>query len=271
MDDDKYELITYEKTGGIACVTFNRPEKLNAMNAIMNAELKTAFQRVQEDDSVRVLVLTGAGRAFSSGEDVNNIYRGSVAQAERLAQDGVKVVQTPGAASPIPRFMHETVEKPVIAAVNGVAAGAGYGLALAADIRVTSTEARFAHIYLRRAMVASAETYWLPKLVGLGNALFHVLSADDLDAEEAYRIGLVQKLVKPQDLMSTTMELAEKIASGPPVAQKFTKKAMEKGILSSYEETMQFVGWARSVAGPSGETREGSKAFLEKRKPKFGT
>jgi 2-(1,2-epoxy-1,2-dihydrophenyl)acetyl-CoA isomerase len=268
---ESYELILYEEIGKVARVTFNRPEKLNAMNATMNAELGDVFRAVQENDGVRVLVLTGAGRAFSSGEDVNNIYRGSVAASERLApSDKVKSVRTPGAASPIPRLMHDTVEKPVIAAVNGVAAGAGYGLALAADIRIASTEARFAHIYLRRAMVASAETYWLPKFVGLGNALYHVLTADDLSAEEAYRIGLVQKLVAPEALMDETMAVAERIADGPPVAQKFTKMAMEKGILTTYEETMEFVGWARAVAGPSGETREGSRAFLEKRKPDFG-
>jgi 2-(1,2-epoxy-1,2-dihydrophenyl)acetyl-CoA isomerase len=264
-----YEQVIYEKLGPVARVTFNRPEKLNAMNQIMNSELRQVFEDVQKDDSVRVLVLTGAGRAFSTGEDVNNIYRGSVAQRDRLSATGVKNVATPGPASPMPRLMHETVQKPIISAVNGVAAGAGYGMALASDFRFASTEARFAHIYLRRALVTSAETFWLPKLVGLGNALFHVLMADDIEADEAYRIGLVQKLLPPEKLMDETMSAAERIAAGPAVAQRFTKLAMERGLLSSYKETMEFVGWARSLAAGAGEVQEGSKAFLEKRAPNF--
>jgi 2-(1,2-epoxy-1,2-dihydrophenyl)acetyl-CoA isomerase len=264
-----YAQLIYDKVGPVAVVTFNRPEKLNAMNEIMNAELGQVFADVQKDDSVRVLVLTGAGRAFCSGEDVNNIYRGSVAQRERLSATGVKNIPTPVAASPMPRLMHETVQKPVIAAVNGVAAGAGYGMALASDFRFASTEARFAHIYLRRALVASAETFWLPKLVGLGNALYHVLMADEIDAEEAYRIGLVQKLLPPEKLMEETMSAAERIAAGPAVAQRFTKMAMERGLLSTYKETMEFVGWARALAAGAGEVQEGSRAFLEKRQPNF--
>jgi len=269
--ENSLEQVIFERIGSVALVTLNRPEKLNAMNAVMNSELGQVFEEVQGNEAIRVLVITGAGRAFCSGEDVNNIYRGSVAQAERAAQPGVKNVRTPGPASPVPRLMHDVVEKPILVAVNGVAAGAGYGLALAADIRFASPEARFAHIYLRRAMVASAETFWLPKLVGLGNALYHVLMADDLDAQEAYRIGLVQKLCPADQLIAETMAAAERISEGPAVAQRFTKKAMERGLLSTYRETMEFVGWARSVASASGETREGSRAFLEKKKPNFNT
>lgn len=267
--EKQYEQVIYEKLGPVARVTFNRPEKLNAMNAVMNSELRDVFEDVQRDNKVRVLVLTGAGRAFCSGEDVNNIYRGSVAQAERMSSAGVKNIPTPMSASPMPRLMHETVEKPIISAINGVAAGAGYGMALASDIRLASTEARFAHIYLRRALVTSAETFWLPKLVGLGNALYHVLMADDLDAEEAYRIGLVQRLLPPEKLMEETMAAAQRIAEGPALAQRFTKMAMEKGLLSTYKETMDFVGWARALAATAGEVQEGSRAFLEKRKANF--
>jgi 2-(1,2-epoxy-1,2-dihydrophenyl)acetyl-CoA isomerase len=269
MSDKKYEQVLYEKIGPIGLVTLNQPEKLNSMGQVMSRELQEVWQEIRADDGVRVMVLTGAGRAFSSGADVGGIYQGSTRAAERLAQSGIKNVPTPGPASPLPRYMHTTVEKPIIAMINGAAAGAGYGLALAADIRIASTTARFHHIYLRRALITSAETFWLPKLIGLGNAMYHVLTADDMDADEAYRVGLVQKVFPPEQLRDETMAIAQKIAEGPAVATRFTKMAMERGLLSTYQETMDFVGWARALATSAGEVQEGSKAFLEKRKPNF--
>lgn len=264
-----YTLIRYEKDGPVAVLTFNRPERLNAFAPDMEEEMFEAMLDAQRDDAVRVLVLTGTGRAFSSGEDVRVIAAGNERLRERAPRNGLRNVSTPSPASPHGRYLKDNVEKPVIAAVNGVAAGGGYALALAADIRIASTNARFAHIYLRRALVTSAEVWYLPRLIGLGPAMQHILMRDDIDAEEALRLNLVSKVVEPDQLMPETMAIAHHIAQGPPVATRFTKKAVYKGMFASYTETMEYVAWARALGAASGEVTEGAAAFLEKRPPNY--
>ncbi|MBI2846410.1 MAG: enoyl-CoA hydratase/isomerase family protein [Chloroflexi bacterium] len=263
----EYKHIVYEKDSRIAKVTMNRPQKLNAMFPEMEEELISAFRDCQKDDNIRVLVFTGTGRAFSSGEDVRVLQE----RAEQLkkASPEQKPTPTPMWASPIPRAMIDIVEKPVIASVNGVCAGAGYGLALASDIRIASENARFAHVYLRRALTTSCEVWFLPRLIGLGPAFYHILTADDMDAKEALRLNFVCKVVPQEKLEAETRDLALKIAERPPVATKFTKRAIYKGLLSSLAETMEFVGYARAAAAGSRESEEGRRAFLEKRKPVF--
>lgn len=262
-----YKYIVYEKDTRIAKITMNRPQKFNAMFPDMEEELLSAFRDCQKDDNIRVLVLTGAGRAFSSGEDVAWLQE----RARRL--EGIppeqRPVPTPMWASPIPRALVDIVEKPVIASVNGVCAGAGYGLALASDIRIASEKARFAHIYLRRALTTSCEVWLLPRLIGLGPAFYHILMADDMDAQEALRLNLVSRVVPHEKLEAETRELALQIAERPPVATRFTKRAIYKGLLSSLNDTMEFVGYARAAAAGSREPEEGRRAFLEKRKPVF--
>lgn len=264
----EYHLISYEKDGHVARLTFNRPEKLNAMNPDMEGEMRQAFNDVQRDPGVRVLILTGSGRAFSSGEDVGVLDRWSHWRPE--APSGQQqILPLPGASAPMPRYMVEHVKKPVVAAINGVAAGAGYGLAMVSDIRIGTPDARFAHIYLRRALLPSAEVWWLPRLIGLGPALYHVLMSDDMDAEEALRLGLLSKIVSPEDLLSEAMAIASKIAEGPPVATMYAKMAMYNAMTATFEEAMEFVGIARQLSHPSGEFAEGTRSFLEKRKPNF--
>jgi enoyl-CoA hydratase/carnithine racemase len=169
----------------------------------------------------------------------------------------------------MPRYMAERVKKPVIAAINGVAAGAGYGLAMASDIRIATPEARFAHIYLRRALVPSAETWWLPRLIGIGPALYHILMSDEMGAEEALRLGLLIKIVPSQDLLPEAMAIANKIAEGPPVATMYAKMAVYNAMTMTFPEAMEFVGSVRQLAFPAGEFAEGTRSFLEKRKPVF--
>jgi 2-(1,2-epoxy-1,2-dihydrophenyl)acetyl-CoA isomerase len=263
-----YEHIIYEKKDHIATLTFNFPEKLNAMDGVMSRELHEVFPDVQADPSIRVLVLTGAGRGFCSGADVRAFQPDSY--KEHTAAEGEqRYYRQPMPSSPMPRYMHDTVKKPTISAINGIAAGAGYGMAMASDIRVASTNASFSHVYLRRALIPSAELWWLQRLVGVGRARYLLMTATDIDAAEAHRIGLVEVLTEPDDLMEETMKVAERIASGPPVATQWAKVLMDKALDLSYDDTQYLSGLARGLSQPSGEFGEGVRSFLEKREPEF--
>jgi len=263
-----YEHIIYEVTNQVATLTFNCPEKLNAMDAIMHRELTDVLPRVQADGGVRVLVLTGAGRGFCSGADVRGFRPESY--KERSAGDGEqRYYQQPRPSSPMPRFMHDTVKKPVIAAINGVAAGAGYGMALASDLRIASSKATFSHVYLRRALIPSAELWWLQRLIGIQQARYLLYLNRDIDAQEAQRLGLTLKTTEPDQLMETAMAVASEIAAGPPVATQWAKVLFDKALDLNYDDTQYLSGLARALAEPAGEFAEGTKSFLEKRAPHF--
>jgi 2-(1,2-epoxy-1,2-dihydrophenyl)acetyl-CoA isomerase len=254
-----YEHIIYEKRGHVAGVTFNFPEKLNAMDRIMNQELHEIFPEIQRDSSVRVVLLTGAGRGFCSGADVRAFRPDS--HQDTTAGPGEQVY--------LPRYMHDTVKKPVISAINGIAAGAGYGMAMASDIRIASKSASFSHVYLRRALIPSAELWWLQRLVGISNARHLLFTNKDIDAEEAYRIGLISQLCEPDELMDEAWALAEEVAAGPPVATQWAKVLMDKALDLNYDDTQYLSGLARAHSQPAGEFGEGVRSFLEKRMPEF--
>ena len=264
-----YEHIIYEKRGHVAGITFNFPEKLNAMDRIMNQELNEIFPEVQRDSSVRVVLLTGAGRGFCSGADVR-AFRPDSHLETTAQQPGDQVyLRQPMPSSPMPRYMHDTVKKPVISAINGIAAGAGYGMAMASDIRIASKNASFSHVYLRRALIPSAELWWLQRLVGISNARHLLFTNRDIDAEEAYRIGLVSQLSEPDELMDEAWALADEVASGPPVATQWAKVLMDKALDLGYDDTQYLSGLARAHSQPAGEFGEGVRSFLEKRIPEF--
>jgi enoyl-CoA hydratase/carnithine racemase len=218
---NSYEFIKYQKKGHVATMTFNRPERLNAMDPDMEREMRAAFDDTQYDPRIRVLILTGEGEAFSTGEDVRVLDAWSHWKPE------------------------------------------------ASDIRIGTPAARFAHIYLRRALVPSAETWWLPRLIGLGPALYHILMSDSMDAEEALRLGLLIKIVPPENLLSEATAIANKIAEGPPMATMFAKMAAYNAMNMTFEDAMEYVGTIRQAIIPVGEFAEGTRSFLEKRKPVF--
>ncbi|MEE8336933.1 MAG: enoyl-CoA hydratase/isomerase family protein [Dehalococcoidia bacterium] len=263
-----YERVIYEKRDHVATVTFNNPEKLNAMDLKMHEELEEVFRDVQRDSGVHVMLLTGAGRGFCSGFDVRNFRPDS--HEERMAAKGEqRYYRQPQPSSPMPRIMHNTVRKPVVSAINGIAAGAGYGMAMASDIRIASTAASFSHVYLRRALIPSAELWWLQRLVGIGMARHLLLTNKDIDAEEALRIGLITGLSEPDELMDDAREIVESIAAGPPVATQWAKVLMDRALDLSYDDTQYLSGLARDLAQPAGEFAEGVRSFLEKRAPEF--
>lgn len=261
--DNSYKQIIYELKGNVAKITMNRPDKLNAMNPKMEKELKTAFQQFQNDDNARLLIITGAGRrGFCSGEDVSELIN---LEARKPLPKAGELVPTPSPASGIARALVDIVEKPVIAAVNGVCAGAGYCLALASDIRIGSENARFAHVYFRRALVASGEVWYLPRIIGLGAAMYHIFNADDIGAEEALRLNLISKLVPADKLDDEAFALGNKIAAFDPGAVKLTKKAIRKGFSQDLASVMEYVSYARILANLSGASLDAMESFLEKK------
>ncbi|MFC1871994.1 enoyl-CoA hydratase/isomerase family protein, partial [Chloroflexota bacterium] len=219
----------------------------------------------QEDDDVRVLIITGKGRGFSSGHDVSDLV--DIYDPKKL--DPSKPLKTPEPASSLPLFLHHTVEKPIIGAINGVCAGAGYCMALACDVRIASENARFVHAYLRRALIASGELWWLPRIIGLGPTLYRVFTSDDILAEEALELKMVSKVVPADKLDEEAYELASQVALAPPTTVKFIKKAIYRGLTHDFESTMEFVGYARELAKMTGETSAYSKNFVDKTMDKF--
>ncbi len=256
----EFKTIIYGNIGRVTRLTLNRPEKLNAIDDTMMAELKTAFDICQADDETRVLVITGMGRGFCSGEEVDRIIK----VFTKPAPSSEVPLPTPLPAGALTRHLVDRVEKPVIAAVNGVCCGAGYGLALASDIRIAAETARFVHVYFRRALIPSCNTWFLPRIIGLGPAIYHIFNADEIDAAEALRLNLVSKVVPEAELPDAAMEIAERIAKVPPTTVKFTKRAIYKSLGQSFTESMEYIAYARLLAATTGETTDSLQAFKDK-------
>ncbi len=256
--------LVLEKEGHVAVLTLNRPEKMNAINAEMRETLPRALEEIQADDSVRALILTGAGRGFCSGADV-------AVQAARAAGQVVEtsrqtLLQLVG--SVILGF--EKVNKPIIAAVNGIAAGVGLTMTLACDIRIASASARFAAIWVKRGLIADGgATLLLPLTVGMEKALELAFTGDIIDAQEAERIRLVSRVVPHEELLSRAKALAEKIASGPPISVELVKRVMWEKIRNQLREQLLFESYAQNVCRSTQDQKEAVKAFMEKREPQF--
>jgi len=265
-----YQTIIFEAEGGIATLTLNRPEILNAWNIAMAEESEAALEVVRKDNDIRVLIVTGAGRGFSSGADLSALGGGSVANLQ--FDDGLvgqRMRGKPGVVS-LAIAIHN-LPKPVIAAVNGVAAGAGFSIALACDVRIASDRARFSQIFVKRGLIPdSGATYFLPRLVGLSKACELVFTGDMIDAAEAERIGLVSRVVPHDDLMKVARELAERIESGPPITIQLSKMALHRGsVATSIEEQVDYESFVQHICFATEDFKEGVQAFLEKREPIF--
>jgi 2-(1,2-epoxy-1,2-dihydrophenyl)acetyl-CoA isomerase len=253
--------ILYTVTDNVATLTFNRPEVRNAFNDQMADELQAALKNAERDETVRCLVITGAGQGFCAGQDLAAIRdRGD----EVSFRDHLKKTYNPIVAK------LRSIEKPVIAAVNGAAAGAGWGLALACDIRYASDAAKFRLAFIGIGLAPDSGTsYFLPRIIGLGKALELAYTNDLVDANAALSLGLVNKVVPADQLMSTTMELAKKLAQGPTRGMGLTKRAMNHALTSDLTEALDYEAHTQEIAGRSADHHEGVRAFLEKRSPKF--
>ena len=253
------DMIIVEQDGGVMTITLNRPDVLNAVNDQLARELHDALRQASREAAVRALVLTGAGRGFCSGQDL----RGQAAE-DRSYREHLRATYNPVI------LLLRTIEKPVIAAVNGVAAGAGMSLALAADLRIASEKASFIEVFARVGLIPdSGSTYLLTRLVGLGKALELCYTADPVDAQEALRLGLVNRVVAHEELLPATMALAARLAAGPTRAYGLTKRAVTHGLHAPLDAALEYEAYLQDVAGHSADHREGVAAFLEKRTPKY--
>lgn len=251
--------ILYEKQNGVATITFNRPQAMNAFTIEMNGEVQRALKDADEDKDIRVIALTGAGRAFCAGQDLKGRTpdkKGSLGASLRERYN------------PIVLRLRRT-EKISIAAVNGVAAGAGCNLALATDLRIASEDATFVQAFARVGLAPDCGgSIVLPRLVGFSKAMELLLLAEPIDAREAQRIGLVAKVVATADLAEATREIAEKIAKGPR-SIGLIKRAVNRAMMRDLADQLDYEAYLQEIAGRSADYDEGVSAFLEKRTPVF--
>ncbi len=255
--------VLVDVTDRVGTLTLNRPEKLNAFAGEMRREVADALDELERDDNVRVIVITGAGRAFCAGADVGYmaelIAKQDVDAMEALVEAGRRVVMT-----------IRDSEKPVIAAVNGVAAGGGANLALACDIRIASVNARLAQSFNKIGLHPDwGGTYFLPRLVGPSRALELMWGAEPLDANECERLGLFNRVVPHDALARTVGEYARALAAKPAVSLALTKRAVYISLDRSLPEMLDYELDAQLRLFASGDAAEGIRAFVEKRSPVF--
>ena len=265
-----YETLLYDLDGPILTVTLNRPDKLNAYTAVMGAEIEDAFRRADTDDAVRVVIVTGAGRGFCAGADISGGAGAFDAKAEGSVAFAAPERPRGSGAGFIGAIFN--CRKPSIAAINGAAVGVGATLTLPMDIRIAASTARFGFVFARRGLVPEAGSAWfLPKLVGLPQALRWCLSGRLISAQEALAGGLVSESVEPQDLLvharAIAMEIAENTA---PVSIALTRQMLWRyaGAPDPFD-LLAMDGRLSMELGAGPDVREGVSAFLEKRSPNF--
>jgi len=259
-----------EKQDGLGIITLNRPEVFNALDAELLTLLPKLLDETDKDKAVRAVIITGAGDGFCSGADMKKLL------AKQLEKPPVMETMFGDALRGESAVLAMAVQirnmgKPVIAAINGVAVGGGFCLALMCDIRIASEKARFGMAFVQRGLVPDAGgTYYLPRLVGWGHACELILTGDMIDAKEAERIGVVNRVVPHQELMKATKELAAKMASNPPLAVKAAKQALYHGLIETDLPThLNYEVFLNAILTQTEDYEEGVKSFLEKRKPSF--
>jgi 2-(1,2-epoxy-1,2-dihydrophenyl)acetyl-CoA isomerase len=260
----EYEQLIVEQDGAVSTLRLNYPARLNALSAIMTRELLDALERLGKDPEVRALVLTGEGRGFSAGADLSALQepyaRGERPKLSEILRDGYNRLIPLLAEAP----------KPVVAAVNGVVAGAGASLALACDFRIASEEASFSLAFVKIGLIPDAGSTWLlPRTIGMARALELALLSDRVDAPTALSIGLVNRVVEADRLASETRDLAARLAALPTTAIALTKRAMREAAQLTLAEAMDREADLQDEAAATQDHMEGVLAFLQKRPPNF--
>jgi enoyl-CoA hydratase/carnithine racemase len=259
-----YKCLLYDVKDGIATLALNRPDRLNALGDTLREDLHHAVGKVAADEDVRVVVITGVGKGFCAGGDVKAMHEGKQAGAARPVLEKIAPLRDQVLLA------LRDAPKPVIAAVNGPAAGAGMNLALACDIRLASTTARFGQTFVRRGLHPDwGGTYFLPRIVGLAKAAELIFTGEIIDAAEALRLGLVSAVYPPEDLMPAAYVLARKVADGPPLAIRLARRALYHNQEVDLRQALEFETFAQNVCYESDDAREGIRAFVEKRDPVF--
>jgi 2-(1,2-epoxy-1,2-dihydrophenyl)acetyl-CoA isomerase len=259
-----YETILFEKSGGVATIALNRPEKLNAFDGRMHEELHDALDKAAAKDEIRCVVLRGEGRGFSAGADL---------KSEDLSrEDG----RAPDLGDYLRRTYSRTIkkitvmEKPVVASLHGPVYGAGVGLALACDVRLAAESTRFSLAFVKIGLMPDAGvTFFLPRIVGLGRAMEMSMLGGAVDAEEAYRIGLVNRVVLDEMLKEETAVFAKRLAAMPTRALGSMKQALYASFESDLETALEREAVGQTLCGRTADHEEGVAAFFEKREPNF--
>jgi enoyl-CoA hydratase/carnithine racemase len=256
----EFRTLLFEKRESVAWVTINRPEKLNALNQTVMSELRACFEAIQRDDEMRAVILTGAGdKAFVSGADVRELAVLTQLTGRETSLLGQLVLSS-----------IENLGKPVIAAIHGYALGGGCELAMACTLRIASESARFGQPEVKLGIVPGyAGTQRLCRLVGKGRALELILTGEMITAEEAYRIGLVNRVVPEKELIPAAESMARKIIANAPLAVKFSIDAVSHGMEMTRQEGEFLEATLFGLCCATDDMREGTRAFLEKRPPKF--
>lgn len=254
-----FKNLRFRQEGSIGILTINRPKALNALNSQTLNELDAAIDIIKEDEEIHLLIITGEGRGFVAGADLNEMKDMDIFQARAFGEKGLNLFRK-----------IELMEKPVIAAINGFALGGGCELAMCCDIRVASKEAKFGQPEVGLGIIPGfAGTQRLPRLVGLGKAKELIFTADTIDAEEAYRIGLVNRVVSGENLMIEALNMANKIVSKGQIAIRFAKTAINMGIETDIETGMNIERDLFGLCFATEDQKEGVAAFMEKRKPSY--
>lgn len=260
-----YEFILFERRAGVAWIILNRPEMRNALKPEMREEVIDAISTVAGDPDLRCLVLTGAGEGFCSGADISGAgQRQGQKRVAGMARDAIRA-----GSQRLFRALWE-LEKPTIAAVNGVAAGIGCHIAFACDLVIASEKARFIEVFARRGIVPDGGgAYILPRLVGLAKAKEMVFFADAWSAADAERIGLVNKVVPPEELEKATAEWAERLAAGPTRALGLAKRLLNRSLESDLATSLEEEALTQELINQTDDIKEGMIAFAERRDPRF--
>ncbi len=260
----EYETILVENKESVGRITLNRPEALNAISDKMGEELNAALKEIDSDHKTRCLIVTGAGRAFCAGEDVSGLK-------ERYSNG-----RHPSLGEHLRKKYHPLIlrmrgmEKPIIARLNGIAAGSGASLALASDIRIASEEAGLKQAFIGMGLVPdSGSSYFLTRLIGPSRALEVIMTGRTLNAKEAAIMGLVNKVVPATELDQTVDDLAQQLASGPGKALGLSKRVVNQVSNLELSEALEYEAYHQDIAGRTNDHLEAVRAFLEKRKPKF--
>ena len=258
-----YEHILTTEAEGILTITLNRPEKLNAFVGHMRRDLAEALEHAGSDRNVRVVIITGAGRAFCAGGDI-------AFMAELMKRrDSEEFARILGAGRRVILAIRQ-MTKPVIASINGPASGAGFNLALACDLRVASSNATFSQSFAKVGLHPDwGGSYFLPRMVTTNKPCEMFFLGDAIDASEAGRLGIVNQVVSPEELESATMQLAERLRAAPPIALAAAKHAVYMSEAAELEEMLRYETEAQLRCFESDDCHEGIQAFLEKREPKF--
>jgi len=256
----EYKTILYEKKEGIGIITLHRPDRMNALNSTMLRELDHILSEIEEDSDVKVVIITGSEKFFAAGADITELDKMSTpVDVHGFIKEAQAVIN---------KF--EDLEKPVIAAVSGLALGGGCELAMACDLRIAAENAMFGQPEIKIGVIPGAGgTQRLPRLVGVTKAKELLYTGDSIDANEAYRIGLVNKVVPVASLMDEAMKMASKIARQPGVALRMTKFAVNSGMNMDIKSAMSYEARCFEILFSTEDQKEGMKAFIEKRSPAF--